>query len=75
LLYRLRWLTLSVNIRRICPGRFIGENAVWLTVSSFLAVFNLEFVVDAAGTPINPEVEVLPGFVSYVPFHVMCKLP
>jgi hypothetical protein len=57
----------------VCPGRFVGENSVWLTIASFLAVFNLEPAIDAEGKLINPEVEVLPGFVSYVPLHAMSK--
>jgi hypothetical protein len=58
----------------VCPGRFIGENSIWLTIASFLAVFNLEPALDAAGTPINPEVEVLPGFVSYVSLYMLVEM-
>jgi hypothetical protein len=54
---------------RVCPGRFVGENSVWLAIASFLAAFSLEPAIDATGAPIDPKLEVLPGFASYVGFH------
>lgn len=54
---------------RICTGRFSGEKTVWLTITSSLAVFNLECTANAVGVPIEPKLEVLPGFVSHVSFY------
>jgi hypothetical protein len=56
---------------RVCPGRFVGENSVWLAIASFLAAFNLEPATDATGAPIDPKLEVLPGFASYVDLHAI----
>ncbi|KAI5118847.1 hypothetical protein M0805_006166 [Coniferiporia weirii] len=40
--------------RRICPGKILAENSLFITVASLLAVFNFEKAVDASGKQIAP---------------------
>ena len=45
-----------------------------MIVASFLSVFRLERSLDADGVPIEPKLEVQPGFVSYEPERSECPL-
>jgi len=38
--------------RRVCPGRYMADNTVWLTIASVLATFNLGKAKDADGNEI-----------------------
>lgn len=40
--------------RRICPGRFMAFDSVWITVACILAVYNISKVKDRDGQPITP---------------------
>lgn len=44
--------------RRICPGRFLADNTVYLSVAQSLAVFRIEKVVDV-------KAEFQPGVISH----------
>ncbi|KAF6811009.1 cytochrome p450 oxidoreductase [Colletotrichum plurivorum] len=50
--------------RRICPGRVLAENSMFLTFAQSLAVFDIsKKVVD--GKVVEPRVEFLPGVISH----------
>lgn len=48
----LTWLYL-----RICPGRYLAQNSLWLFVASTLHAFHIEPILDEAGYP----VDIVPG--------------
>lgn len=43
--------------RRICPGRFMAYEEMWIVVASVLAAFDLDAVNDAWGNPVMPSGE------------------
>ena len=43
--------------RRICPGRFMAFESLWLTIASLLAVFDLEKAKEKVTLPTGEEVE------------------
>lgn len=47
--------------RRICPGRFMAYEAMWLTVACLLAVFDFDKAKDEQGEYIIPEDEIISG--------------
>lgn len=50
--------------RRICPGRLLADNALYLSIAQSLAVFNIGKAVND-GIEIQPEVKFTPGVVSH----------
>ncbi|KAK5634643.1 hypothetical protein RRF57_010356 [Xylaria bambusicola] len=50
--------------RRICPGRFIADSSVWLTIVRSLAVFNISKGLDENGREIEPTMKFTPGLIS-----------
>ncbi|KAF8911741.1 cytochrome P450 [Mucidula mucida] len=51
--------------RRICPGMYLAENSVFLTVATILATFDIRRVVDpVTRVEVLPEVE-YDGFISH----------
>ncbi|KAM6476095.1 cytochrome P450 [Trichoderma sp. SZMC 28011] len=50
--------------RRICPGRYIAEDSLFITIARLLATFNISKAVDEQGMPVEPKVEYLPGLVA-----------
>lgn len=53
--------------RRICPGRHMAYESLWIAVASILAVFNITPAKDELGKPILPSGNSKGGFTSYVP--------
>jgi len=51
--------------RRICPGRILADNALFLNIAQSLSVFSISKAKDAAGNDIEPVVKFLPGVVSH----------
>ena len=47
---------------RGCPGRHMAESAVWITIASILAAFNITKAVDENGEVIEPSYE----YVSFI---------
>ncbi|KAJ7870926.1 hypothetical protein B0H14DRAFT_3439735 [Mycena olivaceomarginata] len=41
--------------RRICPGRLLGETAIFLECSAVLSVFNISMARGADGAAIEPQ--------------------
>ncbi|KAK2060500.1 cytochrome P450 [Colletotrichum caudatum] len=56
--------------RRICPGRYLGDNSIYLNIVQLLAAYSISKPV-RDGVVVEPEVKFLPGIVSRpVPFDV-----
>ncbi|EUC44767.1 hypothetical protein COCMIDRAFT_97390 [Bipolaris oryzae ATCC 44560] len=59
--------------RRICPGRYIADNALFTTIAQSLAVFNIEKLVEN-GRTVEPRIEFEPGIISHpVPYRLSIK--
>jgi cytochrome P450 len=57
--------------RRICPGRYVADNALFITIAQTLSVFNIEKPV-VNGKVLDPEVKFTPGALSGpVPFKAI----
>lgn len=52
--------------RRICPGRFMAYDMMWIAIACILAVFDISPAKDENGQDILPPVENDPGFTVYV---------
>lgn len=50
--------------RRVCPGRYVADNALFITIAQSLSVFNIEKLVEN-GKVIEPEVKFEAGVVSH----------
>lgn len=59
--------------RRICPGRHLAEDSLFLTISRFLSVFRVKKAIDDKGAEIDVKVDVTPGLISHpvkFPFRI-----
>lgn len=55
--------------RRVCPGRYVADNAMFITIAQALAVFRISKAVDEKGVEVEPEVKFEAGVVSHpVPY-------
>ncbi|KAJ7880535.1 cytochrome P450 [Mycena olivaceomarginata] len=52
--------------RRICPGRLLGETAIFLECSAVLSVFNISMARGADGAAIKPQLGQTSATVSHV---------
>ncbi|KAK0200672.1 cytochrome P450 [Desarmillaria ectypa] len=50
--------------RRICPGRYLAEDNLWLGMANMLAIFQFKMAVDADGHPISPVIEFTSGVMN-----------
>lgn len=54
--------------RRVCPGRYLADESIFLTISRLLAVFDITKAVDKHGKQIDPKIDpridVTPGLIS-----------
>lgn len=57
--------------RRICPGRFLADNTVYLSVAQSLTVFNISKATQEGVEIINPKFE--PGVISH-PAPFQCEI-
>ncbi|KAE9405310.1 cytochrome P450 [Gymnopus androsaceus JB14] len=56
--------------RRICPGRFLAESTLWITMAMILATCKIGKAKDANGMEITPAVEFDSGIVDHLkPFN------
>ena len=55
--------------RRICPGRHMAYESLWITIACILAVFNVEKAIGEDGEPITPSTECRPTFIVWVRQH------
>ncbi|KAF5385579.1 hypothetical protein D9757_006779 [Collybiopsis confluens] len=51
--------------RRVCPGRYMADNSVWLAIASVLATLNLRRATDEAGNEIGISGEFTNVFFSH----------
>lgn len=58
--------------RRICPGRFLADNTVYLSVGQTLAVFNISNATQD-GVPIKQSPAFEPGVISH-PAPFQCSI-
>ncbi|EGR50169.1 uncharacterized protein TRIREDRAFT_3121 [Trichoderma reesei QM6a] len=56
----------SFSPERICPGRYLADDNLFITIARILAVFNITKAVDEHGNPIEPRVGYTPGVVSHL---------
>jgi hypothetical protein len=55
--------------RRVCPGRYVADNALFITIAQALSVFRIEKLVEN-GKAVEPEVKFEPGVVSHpIPYR------
>ncbi|KAI0646809.1 cytochrome P450 [Trametes meyenii] len=60
--------------RRICPGRFMALDSMWITIASVLALFEIRQAVDEDGKEITPDGEYIRGFLCHPkPFPCVIK--
>jgi cytochrome P450 len=60
--------------RRICPGRELATNSIYLTIAQALAVFSLGKPVDDDGKEVDLIADFQPGVVSHpVPYKLTVK--
>ncbi|KZT33848.1 cytochrome P450 [Sistotremastrum suecicum HHB10207 ss-3] len=59
--------------RRICPGRHFALSWLWVTIATFLAVFEISAELDADGNTVLPDLEYDAGFISH-PKPFKCRL-
>jgi Cytochrome P450. len=60
--------------RRICPGRILADNSLYLSIAQSLAVFSISKAVDQTGKEIDPVVSPQPGIVCHPgPFRTTIK--
>lgn len=60
--------------RRICPGRYLAIQSVWLAVVSVLATFKINKAKDAHGREIDFQPEFTTGLAVYVSHLVSAEL-
>lgn len=60
--------------RRVCPGRILAENSLYLSIVQSLAVFKISKAVDQTGKEIDPVVSPQAGIVCHPnPFKTNIK--
>ncbi|KAF2116964.1 cytochrome P450 [Lophiotrema nucula] len=56
--------------RRVCPGRYVADNALFITIAQTLAVYKIQKAVDGNGKTIEPELKFEAGVVSHpIPYR------
>ncbi|KAK1220886.1 hypothetical protein PQX77_016321, partial [Marasmius sp. AFHP31] len=50
--------------RRICPGRHLAMNSLWIAMAHLLATYTIARPLDEDGNEIDPQVRYTPGLVS-----------
>lgn len=51
--------------RRICPGRFLADNTMFLSAARSLAVFRIGKQIAENGTEVDVQAEFQPGVISH----------
>ena len=51
---------------RVCPGKALGEQVLFLNISRLLALFDFTYACDALGRKIEPRQEMTRGGIMYV---------
>jgi len=50
--------------RRICPGRWVAFEMIWIAAASLLSVYNFRKILDENGLPIEPVIEYTSSMLS-----------
>ncbi|KAG7087582.1 hypothetical protein E1B28_013536 [Marasmius oreades] len=58
--------------RRVCPGRHLADNSLWIAMVYLLATFNMKKALDSQGNEIEPVVKYTDGTVSH-PYPFKCR--
>lgn len=58
-----------VEYSRVCAGRHMAENTIWLTIASVLATFTLGKAKDGKGNEIDIPGEYTDQFFRYISLH------
>jgi hypothetical protein len=53
------------GLYRICPGRELAETAVFISIATILATYDISKALDARGEPIQPRIQFSDGIVRY----------
>ncbi|OSD02813.1 cytochrome P450 [Trametes coccinea BRFM310] len=51
--------------RRICPGRYMAVDSMWVTIACVLSLFDIRKAVDEDGKEITPDGEYIRGFLCH----------
>ncbi|KAI8998876.1 cytochrome P450 [Trametes punicea] len=51
--------------RRICPGRYMAVDSMWLAIACVLSLFEIKKAVDEDGKEITPDGEYIRGFLCH----------
>ncbi|KAF9766890.1 hypothetical protein IL306_000642 [Fusarium sp. DS 682] len=52
--------------RRVCPGRFLADESLFITISRLLAAFEIRKAVNEQGNEIEPEISIMPGMIGHI---------
>ncbi|KAJ8506903.1 hypothetical protein ONZ45_g10644 [Pleurotus djamor] len=76
-LHSIQQLTYSLSTisSRICPGRFMVMNTLWILMASTLSAFNISSARGEDGREILPKTDLLPGFLTHLPLFDCVILP
>jgi cytochrome P450 len=47
--------------RRVCPGRYLASDTIWIVAASVIAAFEIRRPLDGEGREVVPEVAYTPG--------------
>ncbi|KAJ7600409.1 cytochrome P450 [Mycena floridula] len=52
--------------RRVCPGRFLAENSIWISMATILATLNITNPIGKDGKEFTPKAELTQSFIRRV---------
>ncbi|TXB99903.1 hypothetical protein FocTR4_00014535 [Fusarium oxysporum f. sp. cubense] len=52
--------------RRVCPGRFLADESLFISISRLLSTFDIKKAVDGRGNEIEPQISITPGMISHI---------
>ncbi|RFU82096.1 o-methylsterigmatocystin oxidoreductase [Trichoderma arundinaceum] len=58
-----RWAVFGFG-RRVCPGRYLADSALFLNLAYLVAVFDIGKATDEQGNEIEPKIEVARGMIA-----------
>ncbi|KDQ21267.1 hypothetical protein BOTBODRAFT_99495 [Botryobasidium botryosum FD-172 SS1] len=59
--------------RQVCPGEHLAGEMLFINAATTLATLNIGKAVDESGTPIEPDLNYLPGIINH-PKPWKCKI-
>ncbi|KAJ5388935.1 O-methylsterigmatocystin oxidoreductase [Penicillium cataractarum] len=62
--------------RRVCPGRYLADANIFLTIAQLLSAFNIRKAVDEQGMEKEYKLEVFPGLISHLadfPYEIVLR--